>query len=66
MIHFLVSRKEYENIKNNKETMVVVEAKSEHPMYVDISPHGNKNSNSDYSSYENAVFNGECDKEDRL
>ena len=50
-----------ENIKNNKETMVVVEAKGERPMYVDISPHGNKNPNSDYSSYENAVFNGECD-----
>ena len=61
MIHFLVSRKEYENIKNNKETMIVVEAKGEHPMYVDISPHGNKKSNSDYSSYENAIFNGECD-----
>ena len=60
MIHFLVSRKEYENIKNNKETMVVVEAKGKHPMYVDISPHGNKNSNSDHSSYENAIFNGEC------
>ena len=61
MIHFLVSKKEYENIKNNKETIVVVEARGECPIYVDISPHGNKKSNSDYSSYENAVFNGECD-----
>ena len=61
MIHFLVSKKEYESIKNNKETMIVVEANGECPMYVDISPHGNKKSNSDYSSYENAVFNGECD-----
>ena len=58
MIKFLISKKEYESIKNNKETMVVVEAKGECPIYVDISPHGNKNSNSDYSSYENAIFNG--------
>ena len=61
MIHFLVSRKEYESIKSNKETMVIVEAKGEHPIYVDISPHVNKKSNDDYSNYENAVFNGECD-----
>lgn len=61
MIRFLVSRKEYESIKSNKETMVIVEAKGEYPIYVDISPHVNKNSNADYSSYENAVFNGECD-----
>ena len=61
MIHFFVSKKEYESIKSNKETMVVVEAKGEYPIYVDISPHGNEKSNSDYSSYENAVFNGECD-----
>ena len=61
MFHFLVSNKEYENIKSNKETMVVVEAKGKCPIYVDISPHGNKNSNSDCSSYENAIFNGECD-----
>ena len=60
MIHFFVSKKEYESIKNNKETMAIVEAKRKHPMYFDISPHGNKNSNSDYSSYDNAVFNGEC------
>ena len=57
MIKFLISK---------KETMAIVEAKGECPMYVDILPHGNKNSNSDYSSYENAVFNGECDKEDWL
>ena len=38
MIHFFVSRKEYESIKSNKETMVIVEAKGEHPIYVDISP----------------------------
>ena len=61
MIKFLISKKEYESIKSNKETMAIVEAKGEYPMYVDISPHGNKNSNSDYSSYENAIFNGECD-----
>ena len=61
MIKFLISKKEYESIKNNKETMIVVEAKGERPMYVDISPHGNKNSNSDYSSYYYALFNGECD-----
>ena len=61
MIKFLISKKEYESIKSNKEIMAIVEAKGERPMYVDISPYGNKNSNSDYSSYENAVFNGECD-----
>ena len=61
MIKFLISKKEYESIKSNKETIAIIEAKGKHPMYVDISPHGNKNSNSDYSSYENAVFNGECD-----
>ena len=60
MIHFFVSKKEYESIKSNKETMAIVEAKGEYPIYVDISPHGNKNSNSDYSSYDNAVFNSEC------
>ena len=61
MIKFLISKKEYESIKSNKETMFVVEAKGERPMYVDISPHGNKKSNSDYSNYDNAIFNGECD-----
>ena len=39
MIHFLISKKEYESIKSNKETMAIVEAKGEYPMYVDISPH---------------------------
>ena len=61
MIKFLISKKEYESIKSNKEIMAIVEVKGERPMYVDISPHGNKNSNSDYSSYDNAVFNGKCD-----
>ena len=60
MKKFFISKKDYESIKNNKEIIAIVEAKGEHPMYVDISPHGNKNSNSDYSNYENAVFNGEC------
>ena len=61
MIKFLISKKEYESIKSKKETMAIVETKGEYPMYVDISPHDNKNSNSDYSNYDNAVFNGECD-----
>ena len=39
MIKFLISKKEYESIKSNKETMAIVEAKGEYPMYVDISPH---------------------------
>ena len=39
MIKFLISKKEYESIKSNKETMAIVEAKGECPMYVDISPH---------------------------
>ena len=60
MIKFLISKKEYESIKSNKETMAIVEAKGECPMYINISPYSNKNSNSDYSNYENAVFNGEC------
>ena len=61
MIKFLISKKEYESIKSNKETIAIVETKGERPMYVDISPHDNKNSNSNYSSYDNTVFNGECD-----
>ena len=39
MIKFLISKKEYESIKSNKETMAIVEAKGECPMYIDISPH---------------------------
>ena len=39
MIKFFISKKEYESIKSNKETMAIVEAKGECPMYVDISPH---------------------------
>ena len=39
MIKFLISKKEYESIKSKKETMAIVEAKGEYPMYVDISPH---------------------------
>lgn len=35
MIHFLVSRKEYESIKSNKETMVIVEAFESCPYYHD-------------------------------
>ena len=60
MKKFFISKKEYESIKSNRETIAIVEAKGECPMYVNISPYSNKNSNSDYSNYENAVFNGEC------
>ena len=37
MIKFLISKKEYESIKSNKEKMAIVEAKGERPMYVEES-----------------------------
>ena len=39
MIKFLISKTEYESIKSKKETIAIVEAKGEYPMYIDISPH---------------------------
>ena len=56
----LIGIKDYERIKNGEEILMVVEAKGEHPIYVNVSAYSQKSSN-DCSNYENAVFNGECD-----
>lgn len=55
-----LDRKYYEKIKNGEEVLIVVEASGESQMYATISAYPHKSS-TNYSNYENAVFNGECD-----
>ena len=56
----LLDKKDYDQIKNGEEVLIAVETKGESPMYATISAYPHK-SNTNDSSYVNAVFNGECD-----